>query len=420
MALRAAVASARAALAGATPPSPGPSAEGITTQAAAALAAAERGSLRPVVNATGVVIHTNLGRAPLATAALDRLTEVARGYATLEYDLATGARGSRAAARRTSAHRADRRRSGGGRQQQRRRHAAGARRAGPRPRGAHLARGAGGNRRRLPGAGRDDAVGRAAARSGHHQPHAPLGLHRRHGPGHGAGVARASVQLPHRGLHRTAGTGRRRRRRTRRGRRRGRRPRVGQSRSALAVGAHRAGVTRRRRGSGGGERRQDAGRTAGRHHPREEGAGRTPARASADAGPAGGQADLRRARGHAARTSRRTRRTTRCRCCGCCTRRRRRWRRGHGPWPTPCTAAAGRPPSWTASRRSAAAAPPVSRCRPHSCAWPGQAGAPTGSKRGCARSTRPSSREFRTARVVLDLRTVDDGRRRRPASATSR
>ncbi len=95
MALRAAVASARSALAGATPLSPGPTAESITAQAAAALAAAERGSLRPVVNATGVVIHTNLGRAPLASRALDRLTEAARGYVTLEYDLATGARGSR-------------------------------------------------------------------------------------------------------------------------------------------------------------------------------------------------------------------------------------------------------------------------------------------------------------------------------------
>lgn len=95
-ALRAAVASARAALTAATPLPPGPMAEGITAQAAAALAGAERGSLRPVVNATGVVIHTNLGRAPLATAALDRLTQVARGYATLEYDLAKGARGSRA------------------------------------------------------------------------------------------------------------------------------------------------------------------------------------------------------------------------------------------------------------------------------------------------------------------------------------
>jgi L-seryl-tRNA(Ser) seleniumtransferase len=54
-----------------------------------------RGSLRPVINATGVVIHTNLGRAPLAAAALMRAFDVARGYGNLEYDLEEGHRGSR-------------------------------------------------------------------------------------------------------------------------------------------------------------------------------------------------------------------------------------------------------------------------------------------------------------------------------------
>lgn len=53
-------------------------------------------SLHPVINATGVVLHTNLGRAPLAPAALDAMTRVAAGYSTLEYDLHAGARGSRA------------------------------------------------------------------------------------------------------------------------------------------------------------------------------------------------------------------------------------------------------------------------------------------------------------------------------------
>src|SRR3954466_5426559 len=51
--------------------------------------------LRRVVNATGVIVHTNLGRAPLAEAALDRVREIARGYSNLEYDLAAGGRGSR-------------------------------------------------------------------------------------------------------------------------------------------------------------------------------------------------------------------------------------------------------------------------------------------------------------------------------------
>jgi L-seryl-tRNA(Ser) seleniumtransferase len=52
-------------------------------------------TLRRVVNATGVVLHTNLGRAPLAAAAVSRVGEVAAGYSNLEYDLAEGARGSR-------------------------------------------------------------------------------------------------------------------------------------------------------------------------------------------------------------------------------------------------------------------------------------------------------------------------------------
>ena len=52
-------------------------------------------TLRPVINATGVIIHTNLGRAPLSQAALQAVAAVAAGYSTLEYDLAAGGRGSR-------------------------------------------------------------------------------------------------------------------------------------------------------------------------------------------------------------------------------------------------------------------------------------------------------------------------------------
>jgi len=52
-------------------------------------------SLRPVINATGVIIHTNLGRAPLSREALDAIASVSRGYSTLEFDLASGQRGSR-------------------------------------------------------------------------------------------------------------------------------------------------------------------------------------------------------------------------------------------------------------------------------------------------------------------------------------
>jgi len=54
-------------------------------------------SLRPVINATGVVLHTNLGRAPLPAAAVERIAAVAAGYSNLEYDLESGRRGSRAA-----------------------------------------------------------------------------------------------------------------------------------------------------------------------------------------------------------------------------------------------------------------------------------------------------------------------------------
>src|SRR3989304_2456196 len=54
-----------------------------------------RPSLRRVINATGVILHTNLGRAPLSPEALARLHEVAQHYSTLEFDLPRGARGSR-------------------------------------------------------------------------------------------------------------------------------------------------------------------------------------------------------------------------------------------------------------------------------------------------------------------------------------
>ena len=70
---------------------PGPLVEAVLDE----LARARRPSLRRVLNATGVLVHTNLGRAPLAGAALERVTEVGAGYSNLEYDLAAGVRGSR-------------------------------------------------------------------------------------------------------------------------------------------------------------------------------------------------------------------------------------------------------------------------------------------------------------------------------------
>ena len=59
------------------------------------LATATQPSLRPVINATGVIIHTNLGRAPLSDAARAAIDAVSHGYSNLEYTLTTGRRGSR-------------------------------------------------------------------------------------------------------------------------------------------------------------------------------------------------------------------------------------------------------------------------------------------------------------------------------------
>src|SRR5947199_1162401 len=53
--------------------------------------------LQPIVNGTGIVIHTNFGRAPLASEAVRALHEIGSGYSSLEYDLATGKRGRRGA-----------------------------------------------------------------------------------------------------------------------------------------------------------------------------------------------------------------------------------------------------------------------------------------------------------------------------------
>lgn len=82
---------ARAAGAGAAVPT----AEALAAAAAERLAALARGTLAPVINATGVIIHTNLGRAPLSDAARRAMDSVAAGYSNLEYDLAAGERGSR-------------------------------------------------------------------------------------------------------------------------------------------------------------------------------------------------------------------------------------------------------------------------------------------------------------------------------------
>jgi len=70
--------------------------ESVTGQIANALKKSNTPGLRRVINGTGVVLHTNLGRAPLAESLRDAMYEAAFGYSTLEFDLETGTRGRRA------------------------------------------------------------------------------------------------------------------------------------------------------------------------------------------------------------------------------------------------------------------------------------------------------------------------------------
>jgi L-seryl-tRNA(Ser) seleniumtransferase len=75
--------------------SPDLSLSAVAGRAATRAQAKSEPTLRPVLNATGTLLHTNLGRAPLAPAALEAVTAVARGYSNLEFDLASGERGHR-------------------------------------------------------------------------------------------------------------------------------------------------------------------------------------------------------------------------------------------------------------------------------------------------------------------------------------
>lgn len=74
---------------------PCPSTEAIVTQAGTYLSDLTRPTLRPVINASGVIIHTNLGRALLSTETQAAMVDAARAYTNLEYDLEAGRRGSR-------------------------------------------------------------------------------------------------------------------------------------------------------------------------------------------------------------------------------------------------------------------------------------------------------------------------------------
>jgi L-seryl-tRNA(Ser) seleniumtransferase len=76
-------------------PDPGPSVEAACASVLRVASRMLMPSLRRVINATGIIVHTNLGRAPLSPAAVAHLARVAQGYTNLEFDLATGKRGSR-------------------------------------------------------------------------------------------------------------------------------------------------------------------------------------------------------------------------------------------------------------------------------------------------------------------------------------
>ncbi len=91
-ALRASLDEARAAIRAGQPCPPG---EVLLETARTRLEQGQRPHLHPVINATGVIINTNLGRAPLSQEALEAVRSVAGGYSNLEYDLEAGERGSR-------------------------------------------------------------------------------------------------------------------------------------------------------------------------------------------------------------------------------------------------------------------------------------------------------------------------------------
>jgi L-seryl-tRNA(Ser) seleniumtransferase len=73
-----------------------PNFSGVMSRIRAAIDVLQLAKIQPVINGTGIVIHTNLGRAPLSTAAIESLTAIAASYTNLEYDLTSGERGRRA------------------------------------------------------------------------------------------------------------------------------------------------------------------------------------------------------------------------------------------------------------------------------------------------------------------------------------
>ncbi len=72
-----------------------PSASELADRIAHWIVTEDSSNLRPVINATGILLHTGLGRAPLAEAAIEAIADIARGYASVEVDVQTGERSQR-------------------------------------------------------------------------------------------------------------------------------------------------------------------------------------------------------------------------------------------------------------------------------------------------------------------------------------
>ena len=141
-----------------------PDQDELLARAAALVEQALQPTLRPVINATGVILHTNLGRAPLSAAVVAAMRRVAAGYSNLEYDLDAGRTRLAVCARRRPAPPAHGCRGRTGGQQQCRRGAAGPVGAGAGRRGRDLAGPTGRDRRRFPYPGRHGPERRAAGR----------------------------------------------------------------------------------------------------------------------------------------------------------------------------------------------------------------------------------------------------------------
>ena len=371
---------------------------------------ARRPSLRRVLNATGVLVHTNLGRAPLAEAALARVVEVGAGYSNLEYDLEGGKRGSRQDHLGSLLRSPHGRRGRSRGQQQRRGGAARARRARRGPRGGGLARRVDRDRGRLPHPRGARALRRAARGGGDDEPDACRRLRARDRARDRRSASGAPVELPSRGLLRATASS----------------PSSPRSRGGTAchssttsgsgalarVGDEPTPAESLRAGADlvcfsgdkllGGPQ---AGIVVGRAELVETiAASSSPARASR------GQADARRARGHALARALSRDEGSRSRCSACCTSRSSACGLARSDWPTSSAARSRR-----RSARVGGGALPLAELPSAACAVeeqlaePLRLGQPSGDRR---RPRRPHAARLSHAHRRGDRRGRRGGRGR--------